>query len=462
VETKAQVDFLREIGCSKLQGYYFEKPVPFDQILERYEKGFKFGYENPEESGYYEAIGRVNLYDLAVITHEEESAFQNFFDTLPMGILEIQGDRVKFVRTNRSYREFVKRFFDVEVGGKAQDYPAAPFGPGSAFMKLVQDCCKNRGRAFFDEQMPDGSVIHAFARKIAVNPATGNAAAAVAVLSISEPNEGATYAEIARALAADYYNIYVVDLDTERFIEYTSPVGQEELAMERHGENFFAAVQRDTMTRIYEEDRAGFLDSFTKEKVIRELEDQGVFTATYRLIDNGKPMYVNMKITRMHPNGNRIIIGISIIDGQMRQREQFQRIQRERDTLARVMALSEDYLSLYMIDPETGRYIEYSASEDYNRLGLAKEGDDFFLRGIVDSKDAVHPDDLPRYLERFSRENIMREIQENGDFKLQYRLVIAGEAKPVTLKIAPFQDGGEEKLVAGVRAWRERQQTARP
>jgi hypothetical protein len=240
VETKAQVDFLREIGCSKLQGYYFEKPVPFDQILERYEKGFKFGYENPEESGYYEAIGRVNLYDLAVITHEEESAFQNFFDTLPMGILEIRGDRVKFVRTNRSYREFVKRFFDVEVGGKAQDYPAAPFGPGSAFMKLVQDCCKNRGRAFFDEQMPDGSVIHAFARKIAVNPATGNAAAAVAVLSISEPNEGATYAEIARALAADYYNIYVVDLDTERFIEYTSPVGQEELAMERHGENFFA------------------------------------------------------------------------------------------------------------------------------------------------------------------------------------------------------------------------------
>jgi len=456
VETKAQVDFLQEIGCSKLQGYYFDKPIPMEKVFEKFEKGFRFGYENPAESAYYEAIGRVNLYDLAVISNEEENAFQKFFNTLPMGILEIRGDQVHFIRTNKSYREFIRRFFNLELTAKPEDYHATPFGPGSAFMKLVQDCCKSGGRAFFDEQMPDGSVIHAFARKISVNPVTGTAAAAVAVLSISEPNDGATYAEIARALAADYYNIYVVDLDTERFIEYTSPVGVEELAMERHGENFFAAVQRDTMTRIYEEDREPFLAGFSKEKLIRELDAQGVYTATYRLIDTGTPMYVSMKITRMHPNGNRIIMGISIIDAQMRQSEHIRQIQRERDTLSRVMALSEDYLSLYMIDPETGSYVEYSASDEYERLGLAKEGEDFFLRGIEDGKRNVYPADLSTYLARFTRENVMHAIQQEGAFKLQYRLVIGGEPRAVSLRIAPFRDGGEEKLVAGVRAWRRR------
>jgi len=34
--------------------------------------------------------------------------------------------------------------------------------------------------------------------------------------------------------------------------------------------------------------------------------------------------------------------------------------------------------------------------------------------------------------------------------------VIGGEPKSVSLRISPFKDGGEEKLVAGVRAWRRR------
>ena len=31
-ETKEQCDFLREIGCEKIQGYYYGKPVPFDDF----------------------------------------------------------------------------------------------------------------------------------------------------------------------------------------------------------------------------------------------------------------------------------------------------------------------------------------------------------------------------------------------------------------------------------------------
>ncbi len=74
------------------------------------------------------------------------------------------------------------------------------------------------------------------------------------------------------------------------------------------------------MTRIYEEDREPFLALFTKERVLRDLDTKGVFTTTYRLIDTGTPMYVNMKITRMH-GGNRIILGISIIDAHMKEKD---------------------------------------------------------------------------------------------------------------------------------------------
>ena len=458
VETKEQAQFLREIGCAKLQGFYYCRPIPLAQIIERNRKGIQIGYENPEEAAYFEAIGRVNLYDLAVIAHEDENAFQNFFNTLPMAIMEIRDGQVRFTRTNQSYRDFVRRFFGVRLAEQEPDYSAAPFGKSAVFLKLVQSCCQSSGRSFFDERMPDGAVVHSFARRIATNPVTGTSAAAVAVLSITEPDEGATYAGIARALAADYYNIYCVDLDTERFIEYSSPVGGEELAMERHGEDFFRTARQDAKARVYEEDRDTFLGLFTKENVVRELDRQGVFTVTYRLIENGEPLFVNMKIMRMHQGGNQIILGVSGIDSQMKQKALIERIQKERDVLTQVMALSENYLSLYTIQPETGRYVEYSTTSEYDRLGFDKEGENFFEKAVVDGKKSVCPEDLPRFLEEFDREKIMRAIREKGAFNLHYRLMIEGEPRPVSLRIARVKESSGEKLVAGVRAWQPRRE----
>ncbi|MBR2697093.1 MAG: EAL domain-containing protein [Clostridia bacterium] len=447
VETEAQVRFLQEIGCSKLQGFYFDRPRPLSHVLEWHRNHREDGYENPKESVYYEAIGCVNLYDLAVLANVDESAFQNTFNTLPMSIIEVRGDQARFVRSNQSYRDFINRFFSFD-----QSFQTGAFGKyGDVFMhNVVKVCCEQGARSFFEEKMPDGSVVHSFARRIAVNPVNGDMAVAVAVLSVSEPDEGASYAEIARALAADYYNIYIVDLDTDRYIEYSSRVGEEELAMERHGEDFFVSSRRDAH-RIYAEDRETFYAAFSKEKVVSALDRQGVFTATYRLVDTGVPVYVNMKVTRMQTDRNHIIIGISIIDAQMKQEEAQNRIQRERDALARVMALSEGYLSLYSVDPDTGRYIEYSASDEYETLGFAKEGGDFFMQGIIDGKKTVHPEDLPGYLERFTRENILREIRERRVFRMTYRLVINGQPWPVSLRIARYRDGFEDKLVAGVR-----------
>ena len=137
---------------------------------------------------------------------------------------------------------------------------------------------------------------------------------------LAEANDGATYAGIAWALASDYYTIYYVNLDTERYIKYTSEKEDQDLAMEHRGESFFKAARCTVQTRVYEEDRKFFLKSFTKENIRKALEEHGVLTAAFRLIDNGGPIYASMKITRM-PGSNYIIIGIGIVDFHMKQRE---------------------------------------------------------------------------------------------------------------------------------------------
>ena len=452
VETETQVRFLQEIGCSKLQGYFFCKPIPYEEIVERYRKGIQIGFENPEASAYYEMVGRINLYDLGVIASEDDSTFRNAFNTLPMGIIEIRRDEARFARSNPSYRDFIRRSFGIDISGNGGGF----FKYTVPFMKNIVSACTGHGsRTFFDDRLPDGSVIHSFARRIGTNPVTGCVAVAVTVLSVTEPDDGASYAEIARALAADYVSIYIVDLDTEDFTEYSSAPGQDRLAVERRGMGFFEQARQETTTRIYAEDRELFLSWFNRENILRELDEHGVFTSTYRLVDTGVPVYMNMKVTRL-PGGNHIILGVSVVDSQMKQREALQLIRKERDALAGVMAIAEDYISIYSVDPRTGEYFQYDASDEYNSLGLTRKGKDFFEECIRDGKQVIHEDDLPMFMKRLSRDGILREIRENGVFKMHYRLMLHGMPRNVTLKIVSISEGENERLLAGVRAWQER------
>ena len=458
VETESQVRFLQEIACSKLQGYYFMRPVPREQITEKYTVEIQNGFEDPNQSAYYDTLGSVNLYDLSFLANLDESVIKNTFDTVPMGIMEVgsSGDKVKYIRSNQSFREFMKRAFGFDLSDPETEYSVPKEDPGSSFMKAIERCRNNGNRAFVDEIIRDGSIVRSFVRRIAVNQITGTESVAIAVLSITDPDESTTYADIAMALAADYYNLFVIDLDTNDYTEYSSQVGGEEMSIVRQGKEFFDSARRDTMTRIYEEDREPFLKLFTKENVLRDLDAQGVFTTTYRLIDTGTPMYVNMKITRMR-GGNRIILGISIVDSQMKQREHYEELRRERETMVRVMALSDGYLTLFTIDPKTGKYIEYSSSDDFDSLGAKKDGNDFFGQAYVDAFTYCYEEDRQRFQEQVTQENVLRVIRERGSFSIDYHLIIRGEPRPVTLKAALFKEGGLEKLVVGVRAWKERQ-----
>jgi len=455
VETAEQVRFLQEIGCSKLQGFWFSKPIPFDTIREMIRDKKLIPNENPEESEYYENIGRISLYDLDLITGDEADSFHNVFSTIPMAILEVTGRTIRYIRSNPSYREFVRRFFnkdlsDLQIG---LDAPVVEYVNG--FFRVVRQCCEGRNRIYFDERMPDGSTAHSFVRRLSVNPVTGSVAVAVAVLSISEPDDSMTYADIAESLAADYYNIFLIDLDTNDYIEYTRQPDSEEMSLKRHGEDFFESARRDTMTRIWQEDRERFLSLFTKENVLRTIDEQGIFTTVYRLIDTGTPVYVNMKVTRMH-GSNRLILGVSVVDAPMRQKVRYEDLQKERDTLIRVMALSDGYVALYTVDLQTEHFTEFSASEDVDSLGVAKEGDDFFRQSFVNAESYCYAEDLQRFREQFTRENVLQGIREDGRFSISYRLMIHGKPKQVTLKAVLLKNGNTDKLLIGVRAWKDR------
>ena len=450
VETEEQVAFLREIGCSKLQGFYYTKALPLEQILERNRLGTQIGFENPAESAYYEAIGKVNLTDLTLLAGDEPSPFHSRIGSVPISILEYLEGKVRFVRSNRAFREFMARCSGLTLSLQMSDYLEAPFGAASPLVDQIRVCCENEGQLFLDEALPDGCQAHMAIRWICANPVTHAAAAAVAVLNISPPDLGASYSNIARALAADYFNIFYVDVVNEKFIEYSSQVGSENLAMERHGEDFFFQARRDAMSMLYEEDRELFAAAFTKENILRTIDEQGSFALTYRLLNGGDLIYVGMKATRMEADSRHIIIGVSSRDAQMKQQALLNQIHMNEVAYARMAALNGNYLCLYTVDPDTGRYVEYNSTQDFQGLGISKTGEDFFADSRANGKPLVHPEDYPLFARELTRENILDHIQAEGGFGLKYRLILDGKPVKVQLRAGLVKEPDGEKLIVGV------------
>lgn len=87
VETKEQMEFLKSIGCEKVQGYYYGKPQPLKATMEHMETS-GIVIEDSNTRAVYSKIGRLD--------YQEDS---------PRAIMSYENEKFKFLFVNRQYEE---------------------------------------------------------------------------------------------------------------------------------------------------------------------------------------------------------------------------------------------------------------------------------------------------------------------------------------------------------------------
>ena len=131
--------------------------------------------------------------------------------------------------------------------------------------------------------------------------------------------------------------------------------------------------------------------------------------------------------------------------------ESVEKIHAERLTFSRVaQALAGDYISIYVIEPDTGQYVEYSSTEEFKRFGIEKEGDDFFRLARNDISALIYPEDRERFLAVFSRERVLSILEKDGIFTTKYRLMVDGVPTYVSMKGTLMDDEQGRHLIMGV------------
>ncbi len=451
VETQEQADFLKEIGCTRLQGYYYQEPASLATIIAGNQHGSMIGFENPAESDYYNLLSSVSLYDLS-ISQQDTSSLGNYFDTLPMAIFSLNDSEATLIRCNKNFREFTEKN-DLNI---KQNSPLLfeQFKPGVGYYSFnsVRHCANDGKRRIIDDRLNDGRSIQLFIRRLAVNPVTGASAVGVVILSISDgmTDESLTYNYVARALSSDYIKLYYADMDTGLYTEYSSHGAQRDITMERHGEEFFNLDRESFDLDIPPEDKEQFKKEFTKKHIEKCLENDGAFSSVTKVILDGNLVFVNVKAVKARGSGNHIIVGINNIDAQMKAHEALERAREERLIYSRIGALMGNYIYIYSVDPVTLHYNKYNPSGIRSDLGIGDEGDDFFGDIIARVPFGIYPEDIDFFLSVFTEENIMSEIKENGFFEITHRLNIKGQPIYVTMRATIVTEEDADKLIVGI------------
>lgn len=109
IETEEHYRLLRDMGCEKLQGFYFDRPNPLEEVLKRCAGDNGGWFEHYEEAVYFCEVGRVDL----VHPLSGRGAGTPFTSETPAGVLELCPDGS--MRCLRSSSSFLNRLVDLEL-----------------------------------------------------------------------------------------------------------------------------------------------------------------------------------------------------------------------------------------------------------------------------------------------------------------------------------------------------------
>ena len=258
------------------------------------------------------------------------------------------------------------------------------------------------------------------------------------------------FTHIARTLVRGYTDFYYVNLDTEVFIEYRTDDETGELTETRRGKNFFESCREAVSKVVHPEDRDAVVKALDRKNLLAALDRDGVFMMPYRLLSDNGPVYVNLRASRMDDDDRFIILGVTDIDEQVKRRQAEEQMKEDRIAYSRINALAGDFICIYIVDPETERYVEYSATSQFDSFAIPKEGTDFFATARKNGESVVYPDDLERSNSMLTKENVLSAIEQLGLFTMTYRLIINDKPTYVRLKAALVDEAEGKRLIVGI------------
>ncbi len=255
VETMEQYEFLKKIGCERLQGYLFGKPTPVEGIEKEVEYSFD-ACENISFSKYYDDIGDVNLLGSTPLREKNLEVFNN----LPISIVEIDRENVSFLYANEAYIEVLNSMGVRSIEDAEKRNENRELADIKAFREVAAKAEKAYDHRGEGNAVVNGCVISLKVRFLSRHG--DRAAYAVVTRNISVYGDSTLADKIHVAMAHVFNQYFRVDLYEDDGTVENIFLNSEQIPVTNVEKNAVRAVQMYSNMYLYKEERERFREFY--------------------------------------------------------------------------------------------------------------------------------------------------------------------------------------------------------
>ena len=277
VETQEQYDFLREIGCEKLQGYLFSPPMPLDKAI-AYCHGpeAKVKVEPFRLASYYTEIGAINVLSAEPI---ERRGSPEIGDALSLAILEEEGGEIRYLYQSRMFKMFLRNIELDEESVHTPHYERRK-RQNERMIARMMDEADRTGREVYTDFITRNSFNSVRLRLVTRDADDTRAVFLMATVNISRFSpEAGSMQEALNQVVALYDRVDLFDLGSRKVTQlyrdvyepnYTQEFGHFEELVERYAEVRILPAEQSLFKKFYSEKhlRAVLEDKEAREKVV--------------------------------------------------------------------------------------------------------------------------------------------------------------------------------------------------
>ena len=290
VETKEQADFLKSVGCEKIQGFYYSRPLPYEEsyrsCLDQH-----MGVETAAEAALYDGVGLVNV-----------------VGDNPSGAFLFDGEEIEILFENDASRQ--------EASSLHADY----FMKGGRRIIAMDRTVKQQFRQLMEASWKHhrketmmylfrGQYVHCSMKVLVSQGKLYAGKLEYYAVSGREERKAVSYMDkLLRHLFTIYDGLYV--LKKSGMVEVMESIN----GLAGNGETVPLEQFRKMADFIHEEDRKRFLAFMNRERLEKEAENPraSAVTGLFRLrLENGSYRWKEFNLAFMGPaEDGEILLGI--------------------------------------------------------------------------------------------------------------------------------------------------------